>query len=93
MTANMGLWRAEIDSLWFKPQQWDGGCAVHRLAFRSLLGRDRPTAEECIACFRDSEDAFHRAALNKIAIKALPTGSNLHLTSRDIIRALRLVAR
>lgn len=94
MTGNGGetLWRPAIDALVFQPPGHQGFCAVHRLAFRALLGRaalgqpGRP--EECLAFFAAHRSAFERAAAAKIQRRGLGVAASLHLTSRDVARAL-----
>jgi len=81
------LWRLEIDALVFSIKEHGVFCAVHRRAFRTLLGSD-PTPENCLNYFEGIEDAFRAAASSKIAQKGLPAGRNLHLTSRDVARKL-----
>ncbi|RUQ69389.1 DUF1488 family protein [Azospirillum doebereinerae] len=81
------MWRPAIDSLAFHPAGHEGFCAVHRLAFRTLLGRDG-TPDDCLAYFAEHRSAFDRAAAAKIARRGLGVAVNLHLTSRDIARAL-----
>ena len=80
-------WRADIASLVFPLREHNAICAVHRGAFRTLLGAD-PTPEGCIGYFVRFEDAFRAAASAKILRKRIPVGTNLHLTSRDIARKL-----
>ncbi|BBC01306.1 hypothetical protein ABIF38_007664 [Bradyrhizobium japonicum] len=80
-------WRADIASLVFPVPEHRAICAVHRGAFRTLLGTD-PTADACLAHFRRFEQAFKAAARAKIERKRIPLGTNLHLTSRDITRKL-----
>ncbi|OAF15030.1 hypothetical protein [Bradyrhizobium neotropicale] len=80
-------WRADITSLVFPVQGHGAICAVHRGAFRTLLGSE-PSPEECLGYFRRFEEAFRAAAGAKIACKAIPAGTSLHLTSRDIARKL-----
>lgn len=80
-------WRSEIDALVFPVDKHAAFCAVHRLAFRTLLGLD-PTPEDCLGYFGAFEYAFRAAASGKIAQKGLPVGRNFHLTSRDIARKL-----
>lgn len=80
-------WRADIDALTFLPPGHRGRCAVHRLAFRTLLGH-LPTPADCLAHFARHRAAFHKAATRKIAARDLPTDSSLHLNSRDIERAM-----
>ena len=80
-------WHSEIDALVFPVERHAALCAVHRLAFRTLLGAE-PTAEDCLSYFGGFEAAFKGAAAVKIAQKGLPAGRNFHLTSRDIARKL-----
>jgi hypothetical protein len=81
-------WRADIESLAFRPAGHDGFCVVHRRAFETLLGHVA-SAEECTAYLRACEDSFQRAATVKIAQAGLGAQENFHLTSRDIARAPR----
>jgi hypothetical protein len=80
-------WRSEIDALAFPVEDHAAFCAVHRRAFRTLLGAE-PSPEDCLSYFRGFEDAFRAAASSKIAQKGLWAGQNFHLTSRDIARKL-----
>ena len=80
-------WRADIASLVFPVRGHGAICAVHRGAFRTLLGTD-PSAEDCLGYFRRFEVAFSAAAGAKIAQKGILAGTSLHLTSRDIARKL-----
>ena len=80
-------WRADITSLVFPVAEHGAICAVHRGAFRTLLGAE-VTPEHCVAYFQRFEIAFEAAARAKIARKRIPPGTNLHLTSRDIARKL-----
>jgi hypothetical protein len=80
-------WRPEIDALVFSVDDHVAYCAVHRRAFRTLLGFE-PSPEDCLSYFGGFEVAFRTAASEKIAKKALPIGRNFHLTSRDIARNL-----
>ena len=66
------LWRSEIDALVFPVEEHTAFCAVHRLAFRALLGSE-PTPGDCLDYFGGYE---------------YPAGRNFHLTSRDIARKL-----
>lgn len=87
-TANGGVqWRADIASLVFALPEHRAICAVHRGAFRTLLGTE-PVQEACIGYFARHQDAFRAAARAKIQRKRIPLGTNLHLTSRDIARKL-----
>lgn len=80
-------WRDDIGSLVFPVAGHDAVCAVHRGAFRTLLGAE-PTPETCLGHFRRFEAAFRAAADAKIARKGILPGTSLHLTSRDIARKL-----
>lgn len=82
-------WHAAIDAVTFRPAGHGGVCAVHRLAFRALLGRDG-TPADCLAHVAVHRAAFERAAAAKIARRGLDASANLHLTSRDIARAMDL---
>lgn len=84
-------WRSDVDALSFHPEAHEGVCMVHRHAFRTLLKR-MPSPEECAAFFRGQESAFHLAARAKIAHARLAPDANLHLTSRDIQRAMAKLA-
>ncbi|MFD1625285.1 hypothetical protein [Azospirillum griseum] len=87
MDGGSGGWRADIDALVFQPPNHQGWCAVHRLAFRTLLGwSGRPA--DCVAFFAARRPAFDRAAVAKIVRCGLRPTMNLHLTSRDVARAL-----
>jgi hypothetical protein len=80
-------WRADIESLVFSTGDHGAICAIHRGAFRTLLGVD-PTPQACLAYFEQFEAAFRAAASCKITRKCIPAGTNLHLTSRDVSRKL-----
>jgi hypothetical protein len=81
-------WREDIDALQFAAVN-GGGCMVHRLAFRRLLGIT-PSRADCLAYFAAHAPAFRAAAAQKIALRGIAPGRNLHLTSRDIRRQLDL---
>jgi hypothetical protein len=83
----MTVWRSDIDALAFAPEGHAGICTVHRLAFRTLLGR-MPTPEDCIAFFTANEQAFRAAAGAKISRRGLARAANFHLTSRDVTAAI-----
>ena len=85
----MTVWRSDIDALAFEPAGHAGSCTVHRLAFRTLLGR-MPTPEDCVAFFAANAPAFQAAARAKIARRRLAPGANFHLTSRDVAAAIRV---
>lgn len=80
-------WRDDIASLVFPVAGHDAICAVHRGAFRTLLGVE-PKPEACLGYFRRFEAAIQAAAGAKIACKGILPGTSLHLTSRDIARKL-----
>lgn len=80
-------WRDDIASLVFPVAGHDAICAVHRGAFRTLLGTE-PTPDACLGYFRRFEAACRAAARAKIARKGILPGTSLHLTSRDIARKL-----
>ncbi|APG11740.1 hypothetical protein M2175_004889 [Bradyrhizobium elkanii] len=80
-------WRDDITSLVFAVRGHGAICAVHRGAFRTLIGVE-PSAEDCLSYFRRFEAAFREAAGAKIARKGISAGTSLHLTSRDITRKL-----
>jgi hypothetical protein len=82
----MATWREDLDALAFRPEGHEGTCVVHRLAFRTLM-RVTPTPDACIAYFTANEGAFRASAQAKIRRRALPPGTNFHLTSRDLARA------
>ncbi|MBP2569629.1 hypothetical protein J2767_000773 [Agrobacterium tumefaciens] len=80
-------WSEELDALRFAVPGHGAFCAVHRLAFKAVLGPS-PTEEGALAFFHDHEVAFVAAALAKIKHTNLPAGRSLHLNSRDIRRAI-----
>ncbi|MDN5004750.1 hypothetical protein ACFQZO_28255 [Bradyrhizobium sp. GCM10027634] len=80
-------WRDDIASLVFPVTGHGAICAVHRGAFRTLLGAE-PLPEACLAYFRRFEAVFRGAADAKIARRGILPGTSLHLTSRDIARKL-----
>lgn len=80
-------WRSDINALVFTIEPHAAMCAVHFGAFRTLLGFE-PAPDDCVAYFQKFEVAFRSAANGKIARKAIPAGTNLHLTSRDIAKML-----
>ena len=81
-------WREDIDALVFIPEGHDARCAVHRLAFRKLLGL-APLPQACLAYFVAHREAFQAAAAMKIARLNLFSQASFHLTSRDLAQALR----
>lgn len=80
-------WRHDIDALAFQPEGHHGTCVVHRLAFRTLM-RIVPAPDACVAYFAAREGAFRAAAQAKITRRSIASGTNFHLTSRDLVRAL-----
>ena len=80
-------WRDDIASLVFPITGHGAICAVHRGAFRTLLGVE-PAPEACLGYFQRFELAFRAAAATKIARRGILPGTSLHLTSRDIARKL-----
>ena len=80
-------WRDDITSLVFPVIGHGAICAVHRGAFRTLLGAE-PTPDACLSHFQRFEAAFRAAASAKIARRGILPGTSLHLTSRDIARKL-----
>jgi hypothetical protein len=80
-------WRTDIEALVFPIRDHAAMCAIHRGAFRTLLGVD-PTPQACLAYFEEFEAAFRVAASVKITRKCIPAGTSLHLTSRDVAREL-----
>lgn len=85
--SNEAHWRDDIASLVFPVTGHGAICAVHRGAFKTLLGTS-PSPETCLGYFRRFEAAFRSAADAKIARKGISPGTSLHLTSRDIARKL-----
>ena len=85
--SNEVHWRDDITSLVFPVPGHGAICAVHRGAFRTLLGAE-PTPDACLGYFRQFEAAFRAAAGAKIRRKGILPGTSLHLTSRDIARKL-----
>lgn len=81
-------WNRAIDSLVFTPDGHRGRCAVHRLAFRALLGLREPEPADALTHFTAHRAAYQRAAARKIADRGLDPDASLHLTSRAIQGAL-----
>ncbi|KAA3503120.1 hypothetical protein DXM27_09570 [Rhizobium rhizogenes] len=80
-------WSDELDALRFAVPGHGAFCAVHRLAFKAVLGPD-PVREAALAYFHENEAGFIAVALAKIKRSNLPAGRSLHLNSRDIRRAI-----
>lgn len=87
MTEGFTEWSVALDALRFSLPGHGASCAVHRLAFKALLGPS-PDMQACLACFVDHQEAFVAAALSKIKRQNLAVDRSLHLNSRDIRRAL-----
>ncbi|CAN7628426.1 hypothetical protein LJR030_001671 [Rhizobium sp. LjRoot30] len=85
--APVATWRGDIDALQFTAAGHGGVCMIHRLAFRSLVGR-MPESDDCLAYFSAHAKNFAAAARQKIAAQTIQPGRNFHLNSRDIRRAL-----
>ena len=83
------IWRNDIDALAFQPRDHTGLCMVHRRAFRTLL-RAMPSPPECIEFFSAHQEAFQAAARVKLRRVNLSETANFHLTSRDVIRQLKI---
>lgn len=77
------VWRDDIDALSFTPAGHRGRCMMHRLAFRSFLGR-APSIADCLALFERQREAFEAAAAAKIAARPVAPDVNFHLTSREV---------
>lgn len=87
MNSGSAEWSVALDALRFPVPGHGAPCAVHRLAFKALLGAS-PDGEACLACFVEYQAAFEAAALDKIRRQNLASDKSLHLNSRDIRRAL-----
>lgn len=85
--AGSAEWSVALDALRFPVPGHGAPCAVHRLAFKALLGA-QPDREACLVCFLENQQAFFAAAQAKIERQKLPFDRSLHLNSRDIRRAL-----
>ena len=83
------IWRIDIDALAFQPGEHSGLCMVHRRAFRALL-RATPSPRKCIEFFNAHQEAFQAAARVKLRRVNLSETANFHLTSRDVIRQLKI---
>ena len=82
-------WRDDIDALEFRPAGQNRLCLVHRLAFRTLIGRP-PSKQDCLTWFAVHREEFEAAAKAKMAT-GVP--GNFHLTSRDIAGHIRTISR
>ena len=83
------IWRDDIDALAFQPRGHAGLCMVHRRAFRTLL-RAAPSPQQCVDYYLGHEAAFQAAARAKLLRAAVAETANFHLTSRDVVRQLKI---
>ncbi|NTJ41627.1 hypothetical protein G6L28_03310 [Agrobacterium larrymoorei] len=82
-------WSEELDALRFSVPGHGALCAMHRLAFKTLLLAP-PDASTCLEFFERNRQVFIVAATRKIERLKLPADRSLHLNSRDIRRAMSL---
>jgi hypothetical protein len=82
-------WRDDIEALAFQPTAHRGLCMVHRRAFRTLL-RMTPSPQQCVDFYCSHADAFQAAARAKLLRVNIAGTANFHLTSRDVIRQLKI---
>lgn len=80
-------WSDELDALRFTVPGHGAPCAMHRLAFKALLGQE-PEKDACLRFFHENRTAFLMAAKSKINRLELPKDRSLHINSRDLRRAL-----
>ena len=80
-------WSDALDALRFSVPGHGAPCAMHRLAFRALLGEE-PQKEVCLQFFAEHREAFLKAASAKISSMKLAADRSLHINSRDVRRAL-----
>ncbi len=80
-------WSDELQALRFSVPGHGALCAMHRLAFKSLLSQE-PGREACLRFFAENQQAFLSAATAKITRLALPFDRSLHINSRDLRRAI-----
>jgi hypothetical protein len=88
-TSKTPIWRDDIDALAFQPFEHGGLCMVHRRAFRTLL-RAAPSPQQCVDFYISHETAFQAAARAKLLRAAVAETANFHLTSRDVVRQLKI---
>ena len=62
---------------------------VHRRAFRTLL-RAAPSPQDCVDFYVSHEKAFQAAARAKLLRAPVAETANFHLTSRDVVRHLKI---
>lgn len=80
-------WSDTLDALRFSVPGHGAPCAMHRLAFRALLGKE-PQKAACLEFFEEHREAFLKAASVKINSLKLAADRSLHINSRDVRRAL-----
>jgi len=81
------IWRADLEAVEFRPHNHGGVCMIHRLAFRTLIGRS-PDAAKCLVFFEDNKLAILRAAKLKMSTGKIADHRNFHLNSRDVRKFL-----
>lgn len=82
-------WDDEADALTFTVQvgEYVGTVFTQRRVFVSLMER-RPTPEEADAFFHTNRPVFEKAVEMRIMDRALDPDANIHLTARDLRRAI-----
>lgn len=78
-------WSNELDCLRFPVPGHGAACAMHRLAFKTLL-KEAPSKERCLDYFDANRASFLAAARNKIDRMNIPKDRSLHINSRDVRR-------
>lgn len=79
-------WRTDLDALVFAVPG-GGRCFVHRLAFRTLLGKP-PAANDCLRFFAANSQTFLAAARARCNSVQMGEHAAFHLTSRQIRREM-----
>lgn len=67
--------------------EYEGTVFVPRAVFTSLMER-RPTPEDADAFFHANRPVFEKAVELRITDRALDPDANIHLTARDVRRAI-----
>ena len=80
-------WSDGLDALRFSVPGHGAPCAMHRLAFKALLGKE-PQKATCLQFFAENREAFLKAAAAKISSLKLAADRSLHINSRDVRRAM-----
>ena len=70
-----------------KVGEYEGLVFVPRAVFTSLMER-RPTGEDADAFFYANRQIFEKAVETRILDRALDPDANIHLTARDVRRAI-----